>query len=365
MIRKQSLKAALISLGSVSSKNIAEEMKKYFTEVDHLNLKDFEVTLANKKFDVLYKGEPLKKYDCIYLRGSFRYASVMTSITSALKEKIYMPLMPHSFTIGHNKFLTQLHFQQKNIPMPEAYIASTSSSAKKLLKGIAYPVVIKVPHGTHGKGVLYAESYASASSMCDALTVMNQPFIIQEYVETDGIDLRAIVAGNKVVAAYKRVADISESRANYHAGGSGEPYFLSPTEQKIAIDAAKAVGADVCAVDIVISPTKGPLVLEVNLSPGLQGITNVLKTNVAEKVAKALYEKARAFKDKTQNGSYGQMIKELDSAKLPPQEVISTLEFRGERILLPKISTDLSGFKSEKEYVIKVSKGKIIIKDNI
>jgi ribosomal protein S6--L-glutamate ligase len=276
-----------------------------------------------------------------------------------------MPLKPHSFTIGHDKFLTQLHFQHKKIPMPEAYIAATSSAAKKMLKKISYPIMIKVPHGTHGKGVLYAESYASASSMCDALTVMNQPFIIQEYIETGGTDIRAIVAGGKVVASYKRKAEKSESRANYHAGGTGEPYMLDAHEQKIAIDAAKAIGSDLCAVDLVVSPTKGPLVIEVNLSPGLQGITKVTKQNVAEKVARALYEKARAFKDRTQNGTYGQMIKELDENKLSQQEIISNLEFRGDRILLPKITTDLAGFKSEKEYVIKATKGKILIKDNL
>ncbi|MBW2987104.1 ATP-grasp domain-containing protein, partial [Candidatus Woesearchaeota archaeon] len=236
MIKKQIMKAAVISLNSESSRNIYEDMKKYFTEVDHLNLKDIEVILGNKDFEVFYRGKTLKNYDCIYARGSFRYASVLTSLTSALKESIYMPLKPHSFTIGHNKFLTQLHFQKKNIPMPEAYIAATSAAAKQILKKVNYPIIIKVPHGTHGKGVLYAESYASASSMCDALMVMNQPFIIQEYVETGGTDIRAIVAGDKVVASYKRKAEKSESRANFHAGGTGEPYYLDAVEQKIAID---------------------------------------------------------------------------------------------------------------------------------
>ncbi|MBD3259721.1 RimK family alpha-L-glutamate ligase [Candidatus Woesearchaeota archaeon] len=365
MIKKDLMRAAVISLNSESSRSLANEMKKFFNEVDHISLKDVEVTMANKNFEVLYKGEKLCKYDCVYARGSYRYASVLTSLTSALKDSTYMPLKPHSFTIGHDKFLTQLHFQHKKIPMPEAYIAATSAAAKKILKKINYPIMIKVPHGTHGKGVLYAESYASASSMCDALTVMNQPFIIQEYIETGGTDIRAVVAGGKVVASYKRKADLSESRANYHAGGTGEPYFLDAAEQKIAIEAAKAIGADVCAVDLVVCSTKGPLVIEVNLSPGLQGITRVLKQNVAEKVAKALYEKARAFKDRTQNGTYGQMIKELDESRLPQQEIISNLEFRGNRILLPKITTDLSGFKSEKEYLIKATKGKILIRDDM
>ena len=85
-----------------------------------------------------------------------------------------------------------------------------------------YPIVLKFPHGTQGKGVMFAESFAAASSMLDALIALKQPFLIQEYIETGGVDVRAFVVGDKVVASMKRKAVRGEMRANIHAGGTGE-----------------------------------------------------------------------------------------------------------------------------------------------
>jgi len=213
------MRAALISLGSKSSEWTAEAMRKHFDEVDELDLKDMEINISGKKSEVLYQGKPIINYDCIFAKGSFRYAPLLRSLTSLLKNKCYMPLSASSFTIGHDKLLTQLRLQKHNIPMPKTYLAATTYAAKQILEKVNYPIIMKFPQGTQGKGVLVADSYASASSMLDALTALNQPFLIQEFVDTGGTDVRAIVVGDKVVAAMKRKADIKEARANIHAGG--------------------------------------------------------------------------------------------------------------------------------------------------
>ena len=164
------MKAALISQGSTSSKWTLEAMKKYFDEVEDINLKEIEINLGAKKNPVLYKGEPLEHYDCIYVKGSFRYAPVLRSIVSTLPETTFTPISSDAFTLGHDKLLTHQKLQITNIPMPLTYIATTSEAARGVLAKVNYPIVFKFPQGTQGKGVMFADSFASASSILDAIS---------------------------------------------------------------------------------------------------------------------------------------------------------------------------------------------------
>jgi ribosomal protein S6--L-glutamate ligase len=259
------ISAALISLGSKSSKWTAKAMKNYFRTVDELDIRDIEVTLGPKKAVVLYQGKPIEKYDCIFAKGSFRYAPLLSAITSILSRESYMPIGSEAFSIVHDKLLTQIVLQQNGIPMPATYLAATADAAKKILEKMNYPIIMKFPQGTQGKGVMFADSFASANSMMDALTALRQPFLIQEYVETEGADLRVIVVGDRVVAAMERKAEVGEKRANIHAGGKGKAIKVDPVTSKIAVKAAKVLGADVCAIDI-LEGHKGPLVIEANIS---------------------------------------------------------------------------------------------------
>ncbi|MBT3406757.1 RimK family alpha-L-glutamate ligase [Candidatus Woesearchaeota archaeon] len=356
------LRAALVSLGSVSSKWTLEEMEKYFSEVDSLNVKEFEVDLGSDGAEVLYKGKKIPDYDCIYLKGSFKYANLLSSICSVLQGKCYMPTSPSSFTNGHDKLLTHLKMQQAKIPMPATYISSTPQAGKEILERMNYPIIIKFPQGTHGKGVLIAESYTSASSMLDALIALKQPFIIQEFVDTGGKDIRAIVVGNKVVAAMQRVAKKGEHRANVHAGGVCEAIVVDYKTEKIAVETAKRLGIDICAVDILLGP-KGPLVIEANLSPGLQGITDCTKINVASKIARFLYEQTLIFKQNKGDNKTNRILNDLGIGKsTPAQEIVSNLDFRGTRILLPEMASALSKLSTADEVTISAKKDEIKIK---
>lgn len=361
------MKAALISLGSTSSQWTADEMKKLFDEVDVLNIKQIEVILGSKSGQVLHEGKPLPKYDCIYAKGSFRYANLLHSLSSILEEKTYMPLASFAWTNGHDKLLTHLCLEKAGIPMPETYLSSTPEAAKKLLEQITYPIILKLPKGTHGKGVMFAESYAAASSMLDALSALNQPFIIQEFIPASGEDIRAFVVGDEVIAAMKRVAAEGEQRANIHAGGSAIPITLDLHSQKIAIRAAKALNSDVCAVDMMMS-IKGPVVIELNTSPGLQGITKATGINVAEKIAKFLYKKAKEKNTEHKDVTTKEIFDELGLNKPKKkinngvQNIISELDFRGEKILLSEIITKTAKFKPDQEYTINVKEGQLEIK---
>jgi len=354
------MKAAVISLGSTSSKWIVKAMEKYFDHVDDIGLKDIEINLIPVESVVLVEGQPTGEYNCIYAKGSFRYNPLLRSITTLLSKKSYMPIKASAFTIAHDKLLTQLKMDLEKIPMPKTYLSASTKAAKKILEKVNYPIIMKFPEGTHGKGVMFADSFASANSILDALTALKQPFLIQEYIETGGVDIRAIVVGDNVVAAMKRKAEEGEKRANIHSGGKGESIVLDAKTKKIAVNAAKAIGAEICGVDL-IEGSKGPLVLEINVSPSLQGITNTTKIDVAEKIAKYLYEKTKEFSDVEKKNGTKKIMEDI-GIRDKEKQLITTLDFRGNRILLPELMTEITKFDDKEEVDIKAEKDKLVIK---
>src|SRR3989338_1975724 len=356
------MKAAIISLGSVSSQWTAEAMKKYFTTVDIISLKQLEVQLG-KGAGVYYQEKELGQYDCIYLKGSFRYAHLLRSIATLLEKKIpYMPLAATAFTIVHHKLLTHLILQQHNIHMPKTYLSPSIAEAKQLLNTVHYPIVMKFPEGTQGKGVMFADSKSSASSLLDALEALRQPFIIQEYIDTSGTDIRAFVVGEKVVASMKRKAQTGESSANIHAGGTGEGTLLKPETQKVALAVARALRAEVCAVDILETPL-GPLVLEANISPGLQGIQKVTPINIADQIAKHFYSQTEKAVSQGKKTEAQKMMQEMKVDGEGGQDIISEMKFRGDKIILPELINKICKFNDGKEYLMKVKKGKLIVEE--
>ena len=350
------MRAAIVSMGSISSKMTAEAMQKYFSQVDQLDVKEFEVNLG-KDSGVLYAGKPLEKYDCVYLKGSGRYANLLRAIANMLGDQTYIPIKPIAYTTGHDKLLTHIVLHKHGVPQPMTYIAATSMAAKKIIKKMPMPVVLKLPSGTHGKGVMLADSHSSANSMIDALAALKQPFLVQEYLETDGTDTRAFVIDDEVVAAMSRTAVTGEKRANIHAGGKGKSTILSAQDTKIAIKAAKAVGAEICGVDMLATP-RGARVIEVNVSPGLQGITKVTGVNIADKIAKFFLERAKAFKEGKTKAAVTEITPEVPKER---KEIITSVDFRGERILLPTIATKVTKLSEDDEVLMKVAKGHIEI----
>lgn len=358
------MKAALISLGSKSSEMSGEAMKKYFQQVDMLHLNKIEVRLG-KESGIFHEGKLLDNYDCVYVKGSFRYANLLCSIASMLEGKVpYMPLPANTFTTAHNKLLTHLILQQHNISMPRTYLSSTTEAAKELLKRVNYPIVMKFPEGTQGKGVMFADSISSASSLLDALGALKQPFIIQEYIDTGGTDIRALVVGDKVIAAMRRKAQTEEKRANIHAGGKGQPVQLSPAIINQALATARALKADICGIDILEGPT-GPLVIEANISPGLQGLSEVSTLDLPDQIARFLHRKTEESLQSGKKNAADNVMKELklDANGEPAQEIITHLQFRGERILLPEWVARIAKFNELKDYVVHSKKGKVEIEE--
>jgi len=353
------MKLAIISLGWWSSLQILEEGKKYFDKVDNFDLKKINVRANNKGLVVLHDGKELEHYDCVYVRGSYKYAAIQRALTRALWDKSYLPLAPESFTLGHNKFFTLLELQKNKVPVPTTYLAATVAEGKKVLKEVNYPVIMKIPEGTQGKGVMYADSVTSAKTILDTLGVFKKSFNIQEYIESEATDTRVIIVGGKCVAAMKRKGAVEDIRANIHAGGMGVACKISEDIEDLAVRAAKSISAEICAVDILDSDNR-PSVIEVNISPGIKGITNNNKKNVCQKIAEYLHEKTKEFKGVERKKDYDKVMADLniDNGK----EVITNLDIKEGIIKIPRLFNKISKFKTHDDIIILVKNGKIILK---
>ena len=182
--------------------------------------------------------------------------------------------------------LRSLQVLSKNdVDMPKTVFASNKSSAKDViaLSGGA-PLVLKILEGTQGVGVVLVDSEKAAKSVLDAFYGMDVNLLVQEFIEeAGGADIRALVVGGEVVGAMKRQGAEGDFRSNLHQGGSATGYKLNRKEKSTALAAAKAMGLGVCGVDMIPS-SRGPLVMEVNSSPGLEGIEKSTNIDIAGKI---------------------------------------------------------------------------------
>jgi len=357
------LSIGIISLGSKSSQMIWEEAKKIFDDAELINLKKIEISVGTK-IKVLYDGEPFKKYDCLLMRGSYKYASLLYGLSEVFKEKTFIPIDPYAHILAHNKFMTHLLFSSdKNLKMPTTYFAAQISETKRFLKTLNYPIILKFPSGTHGKGVVFSESYYSANTMIDALDVFKQMVMVQDHINIKS-DIRVIVAGEKIIGSMRRIANKDEIRANAHQGGKAEPYIVSPEVKMMCLRASKTIKANICAIDIIESEY-GPLILEVNTSPGLQKITEVTRKNIAKEMVEYMFEETKKLKEADQKIKTKDLMSGLGVEEIGSREFEAELRVRNDKIVLPEFVYKMTSFKEEENVVFRVSKNKIeIIKED-
>lgn len=197
---------------------------------------------------------------------------------------VFTIVSAESILQSRNKWTSFQILAKANIPVPETILGNMYDPAHSLKRFGNNPVIIKVLQGTHGAGVILAESYQSALSTIETLNASNVRFVVQEYIaESKGSDLRAIIVDGVVVASMKRQSKSGDFRSNLHRGGSSEIIQLSSEETAIALKAAKVLKMGVCGVDILQS-NKGPLVLEVNSTPGLEGIETISGKNISKSI---------------------------------------------------------------------------------
>jgi len=276
-----------------STLRLVEAGRELGHEVDVIDTMHCYMDITSSSPSVRYDGQPLPMYDAVIPRIG---ASVTFYGTAVVRQFEMMGTYSINESVAISRSRDKLRSLQlmsrKGLGLPKTGFAHHPDKIGDLLKNVGgAPVVIKLLEGTQGIGVVLAESNKTAESIIEAFMGLKANILVQEYIkEAGGADIRCLVVGGKVVAAMKRQGAEGEFRSNLHRGGTATLVKLSPEERKTAIDAAKVMGLNMCGVDILRS-NNGPLIMEVNSSPGLEGIESATKKDVAKMIIQYL-EKA-------------------------------------------------------------------------
>lgn len=270
-------------------------------ELDFINTLRCNIHIASRRPELYYEGAQLPTYDAVIPRIG---ASITFYGLAVLRQFEMMGVYPlnESVAIGRSRDKlrsTQL-LARDGIGLPVTTFAYDPKQTEEVLRlAGGAPLVIKLLEGTQGIGVVLADTDRSAKSVIEAFRGAQVNILVQEFIkEAGGTDIRAIVIGGKVVAAMKRTGADGEFRSNLHRGGTAQLIKLSPEERSTAIRAGKAMGLNVCGVDMLRS-NHGPVVMEVNSSPGLEGVEKATGKDIAGMIIEFLEKHAKAGATRT------------------------------------------------------------------
>ncbi len=271
------------TLYSTQSLLKAGAKRKHVMEV--LDPSHCSLSIENGKSVVRFHDEIVDDLDAIIPRigaSNTYYGATLVRHFNAMN--VFSVVSAEAILQTRDKWTCSQLLSTFNVPIPKTILGSSSNLEYLLSNFKNEPVIIKILEGTHGNGVILADTYLSALSTIETLKTAGVKFLLQEYIEeSKGTDLRVIVVGGKVVSAMKRQSKEGDFRSNLHRGGSSAKINLSYEEENIALRAAKAMKLGVCGIDILQS-SRGPLVLEINSSPGLEGIEKTTEVNISEKI---------------------------------------------------------------------------------
>jgi len=267
----------------ISTDMLLKEANEVFSKVDYIPLNEIQLGLSDKP-EILHNGKDLSKYDYVLPRIDSKRAQHGYHVIRFMDMfDMNKPYSAETVTIAHNKFLTLEVLNKANVPIPATYLVNSVESAKKFLKKMDYPLVLKVVGGFGGVGVMVFEDSDTAASAMQTMSSLKQQMIIEEFIENPGEDYRAFVVSGEIVAAMKRVSKKDEFRANIYMGGKGERVKLTDDMNDVALEAAAAMNSDIIAIDL-IEGKDGPKVIEANINPGLKGIQKATNINIAKTV---------------------------------------------------------------------------------
>lgn len=300
------MKIAILSNGNgnYSTKRLVEEAKARGHQVKVIKYRECYASIEKSNPTVSYRGEDLSGYDAVIPRIATHMTRYGTAIVRQLEmQGVYTISSSLAINRSRDKLRSMQLLAKAGVGVPKTVFSRNSADIDDLLDKIGgTPVIIKLARGVHGNGVVLAESKKAAKSVLQAFYLTNEDgtnILLQEFVEESaGTDIRALVVGGRVVASMKRQSLDDDFRSNLHKGGEGTKIKLTEEERKMAIKAAKAMGLNVAGVDMMRS-NRGPLILEVNASPGF-GIEKVTGRNVAAPIIEyiELNAKRRNKKDK-------------------------------------------------------------------
>jgi len=259
------------------------------------------MTIASQRPTIHYKGEELVGFDAIIPRIG---ASITFFGTAVVRQFEMMGVYSINESVAISRSRDKLRSLQllarKGIGLPVTGFASSTQYTNDLINLVGgAPLVIKLLEGTQGIGVVLAETKKAAESVIEAFRGLKENILVQEFIkEADGADIRCFVIGDRVVAAMKRQGKEGEFRSNLHRGGNASIARLTPEERSTAVRAARIMGLNVAGVDLLRS-NHGPVVMEVNSSPGLEGIETATEKDVAGMIIRFIEKQAKPGRTKT------------------------------------------------------------------
>ena len=295
--RSLRMKLAILSRNSklYSTRRLVEAARVRGHSVRVLDPLRCYMRIASDGFTMHYKGKPIAGYDAVIPRIG---ASVTRYGTAVLRQfelmGSYSPNPSDAILRARDKLRAHQLLAAQGIGLPVTVFGDNPDDTVDLLSMLGPPPhVIKLNEGTQGAGVMLTEKPSASRSVIEALRGLYANFVVQEFIaEAQGADLRCFVVGDRVVASMRRQAPEGDFRSNLHRGGSAEREQATAIEQDVAVRAARGLGLEIAGVDLIRSQ-RGPLVLEVNSTPGLEGIEQVCGEDVAGYIIEHLNERTR------------------------------------------------------------------------
>ncbi|MGW8309587.1 MAG: 30S ribosomal protein S6--L-glutamate ligase [Thiogranum sp.] len=284
-----------------STRRLVEACKQHGHEVQIINTLRCYMSIASEEPELHFNGAPLEGFDAVIPRIG---ASITFYGTAVVRQFEMMGVFSVNesvaITRARDKLRSHQLFSRAGVGMPKTGFAHSPDDINDLIRMVGgTPLVIKLLEGTQGIGVVLAETRKAAESVIEAFLGLNTNILVQEFIkEAGGADIRCFVIGDRVVAAMMRQAPEGEFRSNLHRGGSASLVKITPRERATALKAAKVMGLNVAGVDILRSE-RGPLVMEVNSSPGLEGIEKATGKDVAGMIVEFIEKNARPHRTRT------------------------------------------------------------------
>jgi ribosomal protein S6--L-glutamate ligase len=291
------MKIAILSRGAANytTKRLKEEALARGHEVKVINYSKCYMTIEKGNPVVYYKGEALADFDAIIPRIAQSYTKYGCAVVRQFEMRdVYTTGKSIAINRSRDKLRAYQLLAKAGVGVPKTVFARETVDFDDVIeKAGGAPLIVKVARGTHGNGVVLAETIKAAKAVMQAFYVEGVTFLVQEFVkESAGVDIRALVVGSQVVASVKRQSLDDDFRSNTHQGGVGMPVKLTAEEERTAVKAAKAMGLPVCGVDMMRSE-RGPLVLEVNSSASIKTPELLTKRNVAAKIIEYIEQNSK------------------------------------------------------------------------
>jgi ribosomal protein S6--L-glutamate ligase len=303
------MKIAILSNGpgNYSTRRLKEEAILRGHDVEVIKYKECYASIEQNNPTVKYRGIDLANFDAIIPRIASYMTKYGTAIVRQLEmQGVYTVSSSIAISRARDKLRSMQLLAKYGIGIPKTVVSRNTTDIDDLLECIgSMPVIIKLARGTHGNGVVLAETKKAAKSVLQAFYLTNDDgtnILLQEFIkESAGTDIRAFVVGSRVVASMKRQSLDDDFRSNLHKGGEGTSIKLTDEEKKVAVKAAKAMGLNIAGVDLMRS-NRGPLILEVNASPGF-GIEKITGRNVASSIIEYVEQNAKRRNKKDKVGA--------------------------------------------------------------